>query len=140
MNLRQELEAIRGKAGVLTPRAVLAEARKPKHPLHSRFEWDDSVAAERYRLEQAHELIVSVRIAFNTVKGKKADTRAFWAVRAADESEYEYEDIESVMADDFKRRLMVREMRRQIAELTARYRHFEEYWAMLRDELESGTG
>lgn len=53
-----ELERIRERnGGTLTARAVVDEARDPDHPLHHRFEWDDSVAAERWREDQAARLI-----------------------------------------------------------------------------------
>lgn len=48
--------------GRLTPPAVVDAARDNRHPLHRFFEWDDALAAEGYRLEQARTLIRSVRI------------------------------------------------------------------------------
>ena len=51
----------RGK-GVLAPSAVVEAARNPESPLHAEFEWSDSVAAEKYRLNQARVLIRSVRV------------------------------------------------------------------------------
>jgi len=48
--------------GVIAPRALWQRARNPKHWLHDRFEWDDGVAAERYRDEQAARLIRIVKI------------------------------------------------------------------------------
>lgn len=52
--------------GNLTPDAVLEDARSKKSPLHDCFEWDDSEAAHRYRLEQARTLIRSVRVEVTT--------------------------------------------------------------------------
>lgn len=48
--------------GVLTPEAVVSEARDPTSPLHTEFEWNDSVAATAHRLAQARKIIRSVRI------------------------------------------------------------------------------
>jgi hypothetical protein len=42
---------------VLSPELVLDAARDEDHPLHASFEWDDSVAAEKYREEQAGRMI-----------------------------------------------------------------------------------
>lgn len=36
--------------GRLTPAEVLEEARNPESPLHDQFTWDDTEAAEKYRL------------------------------------------------------------------------------------------
>jgi len=52
----RELERIKKEKG-LTPENVLKSARKTSSPLHECFNWDDSEAAERYRLLQAGNLI-----------------------------------------------------------------------------------
>lgn len=43
--------------GVIEPRRVVDAARDPDSPLHDCFTWDDTVAGERYRLDQARRLI-----------------------------------------------------------------------------------
>lgn len=48
--------------GKLMPEEVVEAARHPDSPLHSKFEWDDSVAAENYRLNQARTLIVRFKV------------------------------------------------------------------------------
>jgi hypothetical protein len=48
--------------GRLTPDAVVAAAVDPDSPLHSHFVWDDSEAADLYRIDQARTLIRSVRV------------------------------------------------------------------------------
>jgi hypothetical protein len=60
----KELDRIAAQnGGVLLPEKVV-EAAKPKNSiLHSRFEWNDSLAAHQYRLYQARHLInVTVRL------------------------------------------------------------------------------
>lgn len=41
----------------VTPEEVLEKARNEKTELHKCFEWDDDVAAEKYRLQQARQII-----------------------------------------------------------------------------------
>jgi len=43
--------------GLLDPAKVVDYARNPDTALHTRFEWDDSKAAEDYRLWQARKII-----------------------------------------------------------------------------------
>jgi len=50
------------RAGPLTAERVLSKARREDHPLHPAFEWDDSRAAEEYRLAQARHLTRSVQV------------------------------------------------------------------------------
>lgn len=63
--LRRALEteiARLAKNGRVTPEQVVAAARDPANPLHEEFEWDDSVAAHQWRLDQARAIIRSVRV------------------------------------------------------------------------------
>lgn len=57
MSIKDELVALKAK-GVLLPEAVVEWARKhPKSALHAAIEWDDSNAAESYRVWQVRRLI-----------------------------------------------------------------------------------
>jgi hypothetical protein len=64
----KELDKISQKNnGTLTPTDVVDEARDMNNPLHEVFEWDNSEAADRYRLQQARQLInhITVDIKYN---------------------------------------------------------------------------
>lgn len=55
--------------GLLQPETVVDEARPVRSPLHSRFEWDNTVAGQQYRIWQARQLIrVSVEVLAGTDK------------------------------------------------------------------------
>ncbi len=56
------LEGLQSKDGRLTPKKVLEAAADPDHVLHGEFDWDDTTAARKWRLEQARKLIRSVEI------------------------------------------------------------------------------
>ena len=58
-----ELEALREKCGgAFTPKDVVKRARKKSSVLHDLFEWDDSVAAEKFRLRQAGYIVRSLQV------------------------------------------------------------------------------
>ena len=58
MTVSEELILIRdSNGGLISPRKVVDFARDPGSALHKRFEWDDSKAAEDYRLWQARKVI-----------------------------------------------------------------------------------
>lgn len=48
--------------GLLRPEAVVEVAESPTHPLHNKFEWDDTEAARLYRIEQARTVIRSFKV------------------------------------------------------------------------------
>lgn len=51
---------VRGGGEVARPSDVVEESRPESAPLHPLFEWDDSVAAEKYRVEQARGILRAV--------------------------------------------------------------------------------
>lgn len=55
-------EIAAASGGHLTPPATIAAARSPEHVLHRYFEWDDQIAAESYRLNQARHIIRLIRV------------------------------------------------------------------------------
>jgi hypothetical protein len=67
MKVTQALADIHEKYQRLDPSEVVNEARPVDHVLHSHFLWDDRIAGERYRLDQARTLIQ--RFHFATVEG-----------------------------------------------------------------------
>lgn len=58
----KELKSIQKRYSVITPKIVVEQAASPKSPLHSFFEWDDTVAAIKFREVQAGHMIRSVYI------------------------------------------------------------------------------
>lgn len=52
--------------GRLTPDAVVEAARDPTSPLHDHFTWDDTLAAQKCRLDEARTLIRSIRVVVRT--------------------------------------------------------------------------
>jgi len=60
--IHSELEVIRKKSGDITPQEVVEKARSKRSSMHRSFEWDDSVAGEKYRDEQARKLIRSIEV------------------------------------------------------------------------------
>lgn len=134
MNLREQLLEIYQQNGSLTPAAVVEVARDPKHPLHGRFEWDDTVAAERYRLDQARQLIRVVKVT-ETRGNDLLRTREFVSVHR--ESGPSYMPIDEVKADPFTSKLVLQQAAREWRQMFARYRHLEEFLEQVRTDVAS---
>jgi hypothetical protein len=135
-DLRDVLLDIRARHGALTPAVVVAEARAEDHPLHHRFEWDDSVAAEKYRVQQAHDLIQSYRVKYREHDGKRPAgwVRGFHAVQSPDG--FVYDPAEEVAADPLRRQMVLRDMERDWRALKARYGQFAEFADLVQRDLE----
>ena len=58
--LFNEITRLTGKYGTVTNQIFLDEARDPSHPFHEHFQWDDTIAANEYRLDQVKLIFRSV--------------------------------------------------------------------------------
>lgn len=145
MDLREQLMRVReGNGGVLTPDAVVEEARAEDSPLHALiFDRDVPDAAEEYYRARARAVIRTCRLAY-----KEADetspaksVRAFHAVRseAEDRRRYVYEPAEEIAVDPLKRAMLMREMERDWMELKRRYLDFAEFVEMVRTDSDVGA-
>ena len=107
MNLRDHLQAIYDERGTLTPALVVDAASHPEHPLHTRFTWDDTEAARRWRLSQASELIRTARVTYRAANSSEQQVRAFVPIRNTDSEPADYMPIHEAMADDFTAQLVL---------------------------------
>jgi hypothetical protein len=142
-SLRDTLTAIYTERGRLTPPLVVEEASNPTHPLHDRFEWDDSIAGPKYRERQAADLIRSVRVKFISPTSKEEiDVRAFVSRREAGDLHAvtsEYAPVEEIMLDDVARTVLLRGMEREWLAFRRRYEHLHEFGEMIRREMRGET-
>lgn len=66
-----ELKKLYTREGHLSPDLVLTEATNPNNPLHAYFEWDDDVAAHKFRLSQAAALLQASKFVCLLLDNKK---------------------------------------------------------------------
>jgi hypothetical protein len=119
----------------LLPEDVVEAARPVDSPLHHRFEWDDSIAGEAYRKNQATVLIRSSRLPIPRPPGQREQrfVRSFVSNYQVDTEKRGYTPIEEVVQDEFATGLLLKELRREIANLKRRYGHLEEFVAIWRE-------
>lgn len=73
----------------LTPKNVVDASRPEDSPLHNEFEWDDEVAAEKYREVQAGHIIRSIIVDVeDCVSEEPVTVRAFVNVEKDDNRNY----------------------------------------------------
>jgi hypothetical protein len=104
--------------GHLTPSAVVDSARSENHPLHPHFEWNDSAAAEAYRLDQARSIIRMVRVVDDSTND--GTTRAFLSVK--DPAGMSYRSIGDVKSSLELQLAVLRQAERDLEAFKRRYR------------------
>lgn len=145
-DVRAILQDMYERHGRLTPAIIVDESRAEDAPLHNRFEWDDTVAAEQYRFLQAARIIRSVRI---TRAGNDAveddgpaepeGVRAFLPVRGRDRDDagsWTYEPTRKALADPTSRRILLNEMRRDWRAFQSKYQALSEYVKLIEAEAQ----
>lgn len=132
--LLDQLQAIRDQYGRLDDEAIVETAADPDHPLHSRFDWDDSVAGHKWRLEQAGKLLRAVHLP--PEPGRPEDLRAFMRVQGEGTRKGDYVPTQEAMADEFTRKLVLRDMEREWRLLKRRYEHMKEFAAMVAADMQ----
>lgn len=133
-DLHAALTGIYQAHGRLTAAVVLQEAANPKHPLHSRFEWDDTIAARKYREGQAGDMIRSVRISYVTDTGEETKVRAFYPVSpsVATRAAATYRPIEEL--DSVERQVLLRSAKREWEMFKRRYEALQEFFGQIEEE------
>jgi hypothetical protein len=124
-DLRALLTQVRHDKGKLTATTLVAAAKPATHPLHDRFEWNDKVAGQKYRLVQAAELIRSVKFRY-VDEPEPREVNVFHSLPRTNGGR-EYVPVEEVVEDEFSRQLVLREMRREWLAFKRRYEHLAEF-------------
>lgn len=71
----------------VTPAEIVDAARPKRSPIHNAFTWDDQVAAERWRLDEARHLVQHLVVSVPWEDGTETRVRAFHSVTVAGEDE-----------------------------------------------------
>lgn len=126
----KELEIIE-QTQELNSQAVLDYARMhPDSELHGAFEWDDSVAAEKYRISQASHIITNIRV--NIIHDKKRNTKPIRAFVQKGKNQ-NYEPIEVFVKDTDKYHILLEKAYRELNDVKNRYADLTEIQDILRD-------
>lgn len=111
--------------GSLTAESVLEDALHEASPLHAAFEWSDTEAARKYRLNQARHLIRSLVVAYVEESRVEHPVRAFVSVEPHRQQGYEH--VLFVMTDDERREKLIAQAWRELEQWKARYQHLTEF-------------
>lgn len=95
---------------LLKPKAVVEAAEAPTSPLHHFFTWDDNLAAEKWRLWEARDLIASftvyseevntdVRVLVNLPEDRKHGEGYRWTTEVMARPDLREQYVEAALAD-----------------------------------------
>lgn len=129
------VEKIEARDGVITREAFLDESRSEDSPTHSMFTWDDTIAAEKWRLAESRKIITSLTIICNTPNDEGLKVPAI--INITTEKKATYRNIVVALSDEESREIIVERLRREVEQLVERNRHITELAEILSDALKS---
>jgi hypothetical protein len=118
----KELERLEAVHGRLVPKNIVEAARNPRSVLHGFFEWDDTVAAEKYRVVQATVLVRHVRVTVQTANNEPIEVRAYVSPYRGQG----YISIERALNDDQMRQQLLTQAHADLEAFQRRYETLEE--------------
>lgn len=112
--------------GSLSAEDVLQNAHASS-PIHDYFEWDDSEAAQRYRMVQARELLRFIEVIIER-DGVQEQVRAFHNVHIVTDktSERVYAPLVRILSDDDLRHQVIEGALRELNSWKKRYKQYHE--------------
>lgn len=122
-----EMERLR-EEGRLTASDLVDDSRPDDAPLHAEFEWDDSVAAELFREDQARAMIrhLTVQIEANN---EKYQVRQYFIVQKESKT---YEPVQLIIQDKDKMAMLLDQAKRELQAFKAKYACLKELAAVIK--------
>jgi hypothetical protein len=123
-NVEMELQQLAEESeGLLLPERVVEFARDPETALHSRFTWDDSEAAAKWRLEEARRVI---RMFVTVLEPVETPIKVYVSLESDRRGTGGYRRIEDVLTNGDMRRQLLDQARREFAIWKAKYQTLKE--------------
>lgn len=107
----------------LSPATLLDASRDPSAPLHGEFEWDDTKAAEQYRLRQARGIIQNIVIISQRMDGSAVRDRSFVS---APGGKGQYVSLKSALGNEEWTAHLLRQAEDELRSFQAKYRRITE--------------
>ena len=113
----------------ITADGVVTLAKNQNSVLHSMFEWDDGVAAEKYRKAQATRIIVNLKVNIISDEERPRRVRAYVTTKR----DTVYEPIEKVVSDTDKYALLLERAYNELNSIKHKYETLTEIQELLKD-------
>lgn len=125
-DVKLELERIQAENnGLLLPEDVVEAARVKESILHDKFTWDDTAAADRYRLWQARQLITAV-VTILPNDPKKAEVVQFVSLKSDRNDNGGYRSLPIVLSESVLRAQLLRDALSDLGIFQRKYRQLVE--------------
>jgi hypothetical protein len=126
-----EIRRLEKESGTINPIDVVDAAREENSPMHPYFEWDDSEAAQQYRLVQARNLI---RVCVEYIATGDEETvlvQAFVSLSTDRTADGGYRTMQSVMVMETLYAQLLEDARQEMERFKLKYSRLKELVSVL---------
>ena len=121
-SISKELLALKNDNGVINPTEVVRWAEgNPKSHLHASLEWDDGVAAERWRVSQVRQLI-----AVHIVEADGGRRFVSLSIDRRHDGSNGYRELADVIGQPNLREIMLHDALKELERIQERYKRLSE--------------
>ena len=99
----------------VTPKQILDYARNPETELHKCFEWDDSIAAEKFRLHQARMVVCHLVVVDDKSKSEPQK------IRIMQKAEEHYKPVQLIVRNKTEYESLLERARAELRAFKNRY-------------------
>lgn len=116
----------------LIAKALVDVSRPEDAPLHKEFEWDDGIAAERWREQQGRVMIASIHVITDS-SVKQDPVRAYFHI---EEKQSNYEPIELIIQDEEKTGRLFQQALKELTAFREKYKTLKAFRKLFDDITE----
>ena len=118
----EEITEICNDIGSATPQRILEKARDESTELHKCFTWDDTIAAEKYRLAQARQVVCKLKI--EIIEQKKSEPTPIRFFYKTDNSGYKPTSFIVQHVDEYQ--FLLERAKRELEAFKQKYKNITE--------------
>lgn len=119
--------------GTNSPQALVEAARPKNSEIHDYFEWDNDAAADKYRLYQARNILLSI-----TIETEAGDVRAFHNISLGSPNDRMYYSFDKAVSDVNLWNEIIQSALREAQQWQKKYRVYKEL-ALISEAIEQTT-
>jgi hypothetical protein len=110
----------------LTAETILDEAKKKSSPLHNFFDWDNTTAGEKWRLQQARILINEIKVIVNSKERYAFENVRITVCDQPEETTREYKPIMEILSKEEYRTQVIKQALENITYWKEKYSEYNE--------------
>ena len=116
----------------LSPSSVLNASRSPDSLLHNEFDWNDTTAAEKYRLSQARFLIQNLTIVTKTTDREEAAAQKDRAFVITPGYKSAYVALDNALSNSVWRQHLIKTAKQDMEVFCAKYARLQELASVIK--------